>query len=231
MTDDHDSHVGHISRTQGQEPVTPIEDRLAERLSRMAGTGPGREAALQVLQRVGRVDHAAYRAVAGWSLPALDAPLREVSSFANYSKPWIVTAVVMAGLGGPRGRRAALTGLAAIAVTSLVVNQPMKLAGKRRRPDREGAGVPSERWVSMPGSTSFPSGHSASAAAFAVAVGNTIPALRVPLSASAVVVAFSRVYTGVHYPADVLVGASVGALAGRITARVGARIGRAAGVI
>jgi hypothetical protein len=37
---------------------------------------------------------------------------------------------------------------------------------------------PKQRWVRMPTSTSFPSGHSASAAAFAVAVGDVLPELR-----------------------------------------------------
>ncbi len=61
-----------------------------------------------------------------------------------------------------------------------------------------------------------------SAAAFAVAVGDVLPALRVPLRASASVVAFSRVYTGVHYPGDVLVGAAVGTVIGRLTSAYGA---------
>jgi membrane-associated phospholipid phosphatase len=39
------------------------------------------------------------------------------------------------------------------------------------------------------------------------------------------VVAFSRIYTGVHYPADVVVGAAVGALVGRATSRVVRRLG------
>jgi membrane-associated phospholipid phosphatase len=77
----------------------------------------------------------------------------------------------------------------------------------------------------MPSSTSFPSGHSASAAAFAVAVGDVLPELQLPLRAAASVVAFSRVYTGVPYPGDVLVGASVGALIGRLTSRVARRVG------
>ena len=69
----------------------------------------------------------------------------------------------------------------------------------------------------MPTSTSFPSGHSASAAAFAVAVSDVVPALRVPLGAVAGTVAFSRVYVGVHYPGDVLVGAATGALLGQVS--------------
>ena len=84
-------------------------------------------------------------------------------------------------LGGRRGRRAAVTGLVAVGINSAVVNLPMKLASRRERPDREAAGVPDERHVPMPTSTSFPSGHSASAFAFAGAVAGSIPVLGAPL--------------------------------------------------
>ena len=175
------------------------------------------------------LDRAVYRHVAGASLPLLDVPLRRVSHFANYSKPWLVVAGCLTVFGGRRGRRAAIVGLGAVGTTSLVVNQPMKLAGDRARPDRDGHEVPERRRVAMPTSTSFPSGHSASAAAFAVAVGDVIPALRLPLRAAAGTVAFTRVYTGVHYPSDVLVGAGVGALIGRSVSRAASRWGAGRG--
>jgi membrane-associated phospholipid phosphatase len=183
-----------------------------------------------LLRSLDTYDRAAYRWVAQLHLPGLDKSLRLVSDFANFSKPWFLVAGLLALFGGSRGRRAALTGLAAIGAASLVVNQPMKLAGKRLRPDREGCRVPQQRWVRMPSSTSFPSGHSASAAAFAVAVGDVLPALRLPLRVAASIVAFSRVYTGVHYPGDVLVGATVGTLAGRSTSAVARRISRRSAV-
>jgi undecaprenyl-diphosphatase len=113
--------------------------------------------------------------------------------------------------------------VAAIGVTSFLVNQPMKLAA-RHRPRRSRLGVPQTRWVGMPSSASFPSGHSASAAAFCVAVSAVVPELRWPLRGAAAVVAFSRVYTGVHYPGDVLVGATVGAGLGRLAATVASRL-------
>ena len=50
-----------------------------------------------------------------------------------------------------------------------------------------------------------------------------MPALRLPLRGAASVVAFSRVYTGVHYPSDVLVGAIVGAVLGRAASTVARR--------
>jgi membrane-associated phospholipid phosphatase len=204
----------------------PVEGRLADRLSGLpAGAGTARTRAVTLLRRLDSYDRAAYRAVAQLHLPLLDTPLRLVSDFANFSKPWFLVSGVLALFGGSQGRRAALTGLAAIGAASLVVNQPMKMAGARIRPDRDGVGVPQQRWVRMPSSTSFPSGHSASATAFAVAVGDVLPELQLPLRAAASVVAFSRVYTGVHYPGDVLVGASVGALIGRLTSRVARRLG------
>ena len=204
-------------------PAEPIEERLANRIgTRRARAQPS--AAERLLRRLGQLDRGAYRAVADMSTPRLDRPLRQVSHFANFSKPWFLVAAVLALFGGSQGRRAALTGVAAIGLTSFVVNQPMKLAGERRRPDRTRLGVPESRWVRMPSSTSFPSGHSGSAAAFAVSVGDVLPGLRLPLRAAAAFVIFSRVYTGVHYPGDVIVGAAVGAVLGRTTSTVARRI-------
>ena len=62
----------------------------------------------------------------------------------------------------------------------------------------------------MPISTSFPSGHSAAAFAFATGVGHVMPRAAVPLRALAALVAYSRVHTGVHYPGDVVAGSLIG---------------------
>jgi undecaprenyl-diphosphatase len=179
-----------------------------------------------LVDRLRSADLATYRIVARLATPALDRPLQLVSDLANHSKPWLATAAVLAVCGGPRGRRAALAGIAAVGATSFVVNLPMKRARRRRRPDRIDLGVPATRWVQMPTSTSFPSGHSASAAAFAMSVGHLVPPIRVPLRLAAGVVAFSRVYTGVHYPGDVIVGMAVGTAVGAISGRVAERVRR-----
>ena len=63
----------------------------------------------------------------------------------------------------------------------------------------------------MPESASFPSGHAASAFAFAYAVGRHLPVLAVPIRLLAGGVAYSRVHIGVHYPGDVVIGSIVGA--------------------
>jgi len=182
--------------------------------------------AITVLAHLSQADRAVYRAVAGFSTPVLDRPLRMISDAANHSKPWFAIAAALAVFGDSRGRLAAVAGVASIGITSLVVNQPMKLARRRIRPDRIDLGVPESRWVPMPTSTSFPSGHSASAAAFAVSVGHLLPSIRWPLRAAATTVAFSRVYTGVHYPGDVIVGVATGTVLGAVTARVAVRVAR-----
>lgn len=57
---------------------------------------------------------------------------------------------------------------------------------------------------------SFPSGHSATSFASATVLASFAPRLRVPLYALAALIAFSRVYNGMHYPTDVLAGAAGG---------------------
>jgi undecaprenyl-diphosphatase len=72
----------------------------------------------------------------------------------------------------------------------------------------------------MPTSTSFPSGHSASAFAFAQGVSSVAPGLSVPLHAAAAAVAYSRVHTGVHYPGDVVAGSLIGIVTGGTVGRL-----------
>jgi membrane-associated phospholipid phosphatase len=206
-----------VSETPTPAPPPP-EERLAQRLA--ASPTPRRAALARALEELADVDRAIYRAVADTPMPTLDEPLRRLSQLANNSGLWLAIAGGLFVVGGAKGRRAALIGVAAIGVNSAIVNLPMKVASGRQRPDREGAGVPSERWVRMPASTSFPSGHSSSAFAFASAVGSELPALAVPLRALAAAVAYSRVHTGVHYPGDVVVGSMVGTTIGEVTTRI-----------
>ena len=164
-----------------------------------------------------RVDHAIYASIAGTPTPRLDRAMRRVSSAANYSRLSIAAATVLAATGGARGRRAAVDGLAAVSVTSGLVNLMVKPLSRRRRPDREAASVPSGRQVRMPGSRSFPSGHSAAAVAFASGASRDLPGAGLPLHLLAALVCYSRVHTGVHFPGDVLAGALIGVSVANLT--------------
>ena len=69
---------------------------------------------------------------------------------------------------------------------------------------RRAAGAPgpcARTCVPMPESHSYPSGHAASAFAFSTAVGAELPSWTPRCGLLATTVAYSRVHTGVHYPA------------------------------
>lgn len=180
-----------------------------------------------VFGELGAVDHAVYSAIADTPTPLLDAPLRILSTVANYSRIWLTIAGLLALTGGRTRRRAALAGVASIGATA-VLNVGLKTVG-RGRPDREKYGVPQERRVHMPTSKSFPSGHSAAGFAFANTVGAELPALAFPLRVLALGVAYSRVHTGVHYPSDALVGGIMGGAAGQAVTWIARRGSRQAG--
>lgn len=84
--------------------------------------------------------------------------------------------------------------------------------------------------VNVPDSGSMPSGHAATAFAAALAAGLVHPRLRWPLLMLAALVAISRVWLGVHYLSDVVVGAALGsavALGAWLTVRAAGRAFRA----
>jgi undecaprenyl-diphosphatase len=168
------------------------------------------------LEDAERVDVAVFAAIARTPTPALDAAMSRLSRAADYSRLWVGSGALISALGGSRGRRAALAGLASVGAAAAIANLVLKPLGGRRRPERATEEVPIARRAPMPASTAFPSGHSASAFAFATGVGHVLPAASIPLLALASLVAYSRVHVGVHYPADVVAGSLVGIVCARL---------------
>ena len=161
------------------------------------------------LGELDQIDQAVYRAIAATPSPSLDLVLSRLSSAADHSKLWFAVAAALALKPG-RPRRAAVLGVTSIGLASATANLVGKGLLRRARPDRAGLNVPAGRKVKMPASTSFPSGHSASAFAFATAVGDELPLAWLPLHTLAAAITYSRVHTGVHYLGDVLVGSLMG---------------------
>ena len=130
-------------------------------------------------------------------------------------------------------RRLPAAGMAAAlaAATAGIVVTVVKELVDRARPPLADPGL--DPVGAIPASASFPSGHSATAVATAVAVGLVHPRLRWPLLALAALVAVSRVYLGMHYSTDVLAGSALGVgigLAAGLTVRRVARRPRALAV-
>jgi membrane-associated phospholipid phosphatase len=207
------------------DPQETVADALARRVR--AGQAPSANRLAEALRELGAVDRAVYEAVARTPTATLDGPVRQLSGAADNSRLWLGIAAVVAVAGGRRGRRAALEGVVAIGVTSAAVNLGVKPIARRRRPDRARPARFEDRHVPMPRSASFPSGHAASAFAFAYALGRHLPALAVPIRLLAAAVAYSRVHTGVHYPGDVVIGSVTGAGTAAMVAAVADRAARA----
>jgi membrane-associated phospholipid phosphatase len=148
--------------------------------------------------------------------PCLDRALVTITHAATYSRLWMAIAGALALTGRPVARTAAARGVTAVALASVISNGPVKLVARRRRPPSSPHGA----LIPMPSSTSFPSGHAASAFAFATAASAELPSLAPALLPLAAAVAYSRVHAGVHYPSDVAAGAACGVLCGLIASQL-----------
>ncbi len=137
-----------------------------------------------------------------------DALFRRLGRLADHSKLWLGLAALLVIRKGAT-RRAGLRGVAAIGGASMSASLVGKRIFPRRRPAAELLPVP-RRMTRRPSSSSFPSGHSASAFAFATAVGMEHKVAGVVLFPLAAAVGYSRVHTGVHWPSDVAAGAAIG---------------------
>lgn len=165
---------------------------------------------------IGAFDRALMARVARTDSVVLDQVLPVLSRAANYSRLWYGVAAVLAATRRPRARRGALRGLVALSLASFTVNVLSKRLVGRTRPDVELAPL-IRRLAIAPRTTSFPSGHSASAAAFATGVLLESPLFGAPVAVAAAGVATSRVVVGVHYPSDVAAGVGIGVAAGLVT--------------
>jgi undecaprenyl-diphosphatase len=138
--------------------------------------------------------------------PALERAARTYSQAGEHGAVWFV----LGGLGlaltqDDEKEKAFMRGLY-ITAAAYGLNTVIKRAVGRPRPQLDGL-PPLSGVVSK---LSFPSAHSATAFAAALAYSRVLPSA--PLYAAAGLLAVSRPYLGVHYPSDVVAGATLGTL-------------------
>jgi undecaprenyl-diphosphatase len=172
---------------------------------------------LQLVDPVNEVDRAISRRIAARPPSPLDTVMKGLSTAADHSLLWFAVAAVLSGRRGA-ARKAAGRGVLAVAMASTTANAVCKPLLPRRRP--AAAELPAyQKLASPPTSSSFPSGHAASAAAFATAVGLESGRLGLAVAPVAAAVAYSRVHVGVHWTSDVAAGAVLGAGVATLTRR------------
>jgi undecaprenyl-diphosphatase len=160
------------------------------------------------LRKASKLDAELVRRIGALRSTPADEAFRRLGRAADHSKLWFAVAAVLVSRKGAT-RRAGLRGLAAIGGASFAASFVGKRLFPRRRPAAELLPV-LRRMTRRPMSSSFPSGHAASAFAFASAVAmehRGVAAGAIPLAAA---VGYSRVHTGVHWPTDVMAGAAIG---------------------
>ncbi|EUA90072.1 PAP2 superfamily protein [Mycobacterium ulcerans str. Harvey] len=158
----------------------------------------------------GALDRELFEAIADTPTPLLDTVMPPLTRAADHSKLWFAMAAGLLASRSQSAQRGAVRGVVTLGAASLFTNQVAKRIRQRPRPLSDS--VPLARRVRRrPTSNSLPSGHSASAAAFAIGVGLENPPLGLGFSVLAALVGLSRVATGVHYPGDVPAGFGIGA--------------------
>ncbi|MFB6812365.1 phosphatase PAP2 family protein [Streptomyces sp. NPDC056387] len=111
---------------------------------------------------------------------------------------------------GRPGRTAMALAAPAVVVTAFLADTLLKSLIREQRPCRTLHALTLEA-CPPPGDWSFPSNHAAIAAAAATALWLTDRRLGALAAPAALLMAFSRVWVGAHYPHDVVLGVLVGA--------------------
>ncbi len=147
-----------------------------------------------------------------WTNPVFDWLMPVLTNLNNWKIPILLVWLALLIWGGRKGRAAALLLLVTIAFSDQLSSFVLKPLVHRVRPCHVVETV--RLLVGCSGSFSFPSSHATNSMAAARFFAGFYPRYRWYLYGLAGTIAYTRVYVGVHYPFDVLAGATLGFLVG-----------------
>ena len=139
--------------------------------------------------------------------PVLDPVMKVITTLGNGGIIWILLTILL--LAFKRTRRIGLMSACALICSLLINNILLKNLAARVRPYNAIEGlIP---LVNKPTEFSFPSGHAGSSFASGGVLYRRLPRkYGIPILILAILISFSRLYVGVHYPTDVLAGVLTG---------------------
>lgn len=156
------------------------------------------------------LDHLVRAWIVAHRVHALDGVMVALSVAGRGGTVWLLIGAVLTLLRKLSWQRLVQLGVAVL-VAAIIVDAIVKPLVDRHRPFTS---MPAVAVIDKrPRDASFPSGHAGNAFAAAVVLARAVPQWQPVWWTLAVLIAYSRVYVGVHYPADVAGGAIFGALA------------------
>jgi undecaprenyl-diphosphatase len=156
-------------------------------------------------------DHRLMRKVHRWPAPRWFRTLMIVATRSGDGWLWYSLGIILLVYGGEHRFQAIGAGLCA-AAAGILLFRSLKRTSRRKRPCE----IEPHCWAAIlpPDNYSFPSGHSITAFAIAIAIGFFYPFLLAYLLVAAVLIACSRIILGMHFLSDVLAGSAIGVLLG-----------------
>lgn len=141
--------------------------------------------------------------------PILDPIMKGITHLGDGGAIWVALTIILLCM--KRTRRTGMACAVSMIIGLLITNLVLKNWVARVRPYEIIQGL--TILIEKPHDWSFPSGHTTNAFAAAWVMFTMIPRkYGVPALILAILIAFSRMYVGVHYPTDILGGVIVGCL-------------------
>jgi undecaprenyl-diphosphatase len=170
-----------------------------------------------MLQLISSGDHKLMRRVNRWPAPKWIRLWAIAATRAGDGWLWYLMGLVILLFGGD-DRFPAIAGAASAALAGIILFKALKRISGRTRPCH----IEPHCWATLlpPDQFSFPSGHTITAFAVAITLGQFYPTLLPGLLFCALSIATSRILLGMHFLSDVIVGASIGVGLAAVSFRV-----------